>query len=142
LTGGSTPIACRSICSGRRYYLERAGVHFDGSIDPLLDVRITHDFPEVTTATGVCAADGAPGAHDVERSGASTRRASCSVPARREPAAIPRAARATPRRARVRPCSVTSWAAIVRGVLPVNIDVLRYETATATSGAAVRSGPG
>ncbi len=38
---------------GRRYYVERAAVHFDGSIDPLLDVRITHEFAEVTTVTEV-----------------------------------------------------------------------------------------
>ncbi|HEY0987976.1 MAG TPA: translocation/assembly module TamB domain-containing protein, partial [Kofleriaceae bacterium] len=38
---------------GRRYYVERAAVNFDGSTDPLLDVRITHEFAEVTTLTQV-----------------------------------------------------------------------------------------
>ncbi|HEX2690537.1 MAG TPA: translocation/assembly module TamB domain-containing protein, partial [Kofleriaceae bacterium] len=37
----------------RRYRVERAAVNFDGTIDPLLDVRITHDFPDVTTITEV-----------------------------------------------------------------------------------------
>jgi autotransporter translocation and assembly factor TamB len=38
---------------GRRYHVDHAGVRFDGSLDPLLDVRITHDFSEVTTVTEV-----------------------------------------------------------------------------------------
>src|SRR5690606_38126867 len=38
---------------GRRYEVERAAVRFDGSTDPVVDVRITHDFPEVTTVTHV-----------------------------------------------------------------------------------------
>ncbi len=38
---------------GHRYLVERAAARFDGSLDPLLDVVITHDFPEVTTITTV-----------------------------------------------------------------------------------------
>ncbi|HEX8112451.1 MAG TPA: translocation/assembly module TamB domain-containing protein, partial [Kofleriaceae bacterium] len=38
---------------GRRYQVDRAAVNFDGSLDPLLDIRITYDFPEVTTVTEV-----------------------------------------------------------------------------------------
>lgn len=37
----------------RRYMIDRAALHFDGSTDPVLDVRIVHDFPEVTTITEV-----------------------------------------------------------------------------------------
>lgn len=38
---------------GRRYRVDRATVSFDGSTDPLIDVRITHDFSDVTTITVV-----------------------------------------------------------------------------------------
>src|SRR6185436_11326102 len=38
---------------GRRYLVERATARFDGPPDPLLDIVITHDFPEVTTLTTV-----------------------------------------------------------------------------------------
>src|SRR6185295_1431932 len=38
---------------GRRYGIDKARLNFDGSLDPLVDVRITHDFPEVTTITEV-----------------------------------------------------------------------------------------
>lgn len=37
----------------RRYQLDRAVATFDGSVDPNLDVRITYDFPDVTTVTQV-----------------------------------------------------------------------------------------
>ena len=33
---------------GRRYRVERAEVTFDGPIDPRVDVRLVHDFPELT----------------------------------------------------------------------------------------------
>lgn len=38
---------------GRRYQVERAAVAFDGTLDPRLDLRIVHDFPDVTTSTQV-----------------------------------------------------------------------------------------
>src|SRR4029079_7401591 len=38
---------------GRRYFVDRAAVHFDGSLDPLLDVPLTHAFPGVITAPAV-----------------------------------------------------------------------------------------
>jgi len=33
---------------GRRYVVERAAVHFDGSADPLLDIALSYAFPETT----------------------------------------------------------------------------------------------
>jgi hypothetical protein len=33
---------------GRRYVVDRAAVHFDGSTDPVLDVALSYDFPDVT----------------------------------------------------------------------------------------------
>jgi hypothetical protein len=32
----------------RRYRIERANLRFDGDVDPVLDIRLVHDFPEVT----------------------------------------------------------------------------------------------
>ncbi|MEZ4367946.1 MAG: translocation/assembly module TamB domain-containing protein [Kofleriaceae bacterium] len=37
----------------RRYRVERAEVHFDGSDDPVLDVVVTHDFPTLSLRVAV-----------------------------------------------------------------------------------------
>ena len=63
----------------RRYQLDHAIVHFDGSIDPVLDVRITYDFPDVTTITEVRGRLSKPELLAVVASPGSTRRASCSA---------------------------------------------------------------
>jgi hypothetical protein len=37
----------------RRYLLQRAALEFDGGIDPLLDIRMSHEFTEVTMYVGL-----------------------------------------------------------------------------------------
>jgi hypothetical protein len=46
--------------SGRRYQIDRAAVRFDGSIDPLLDIRLVHEFPQLTLRANVRGRASAP----------------------------------------------------------------------------------
>lgn len=124
---------------GRRYRVERAAVRFDGGIDPILDLSLVHDFPEVTTRTEV-------------RGRLSKPRISMSS----DPAIYSQAQllgfllggqpTGEPGDARDRATSAgASFLAnqiggYVRRALPIDLDVLRYEAATATSSAAITVG--
>jgi translocation and assembly module TamB len=123
---------------GRRYGLERAGVHFDGSLDPLLDIRITHDFPDVTTATEVHGRLSNPELEMSSDPGTYSQGQLLGFLLGGDPNGDPHSGTASEAATN----AGTSFVAgkiggYVRNALPVNIDVLRYEAATATSGSAV-----
>jgi hypothetical protein len=126
---------------GHRYYVERAGVHFDGPLDPVLDIRITHDFPEVTTATVIRGRASQPELTMYSDPGTYSQDQLLGFLLGGEPAGAPENSSATDK--------VTSAGAsylsnrlggFVRDRLPLDIDVLRYEAATSSSSAAVTVG--
>src|SRR5262249_22375518 len=45
---------------GRSYQIDHASFAFDGSLDPLLDIRIVHDFSEVSLTADVHGRSSAP----------------------------------------------------------------------------------
>jgi len=126
---------------GHRYYVERAAVSFDGSIDPLLDVRITHDFPEVTTITQVRGRVSAPELIMSSDPGNYSQGQLLGFLLGGDPGGDPENSSATQKVAGAGTSFVANkLGGYVKKALPIDIDVLRYETATATSSAAVTVG--
>ncbi|MBA3464567.1 MAG: translocation/assembly module TamB domain-containing protein [Deltaproteobacteria bacterium] len=124
---------------GRRYRVEQAAVHFDGTTDPLLDIRITHDFSEVSTITVVRGRLSKPELIMSSDPGIYSQGQLLGFLLGGEPGGDPRNARDT----------ATSVGAsfvanriggYVKKALPLDIDVLRYEAASASSGSAVLIG--
>ncbi|MEJ7597715.1 MAG: translocation/assembly module TamB domain-containing protein [Kofleriaceae bacterium] len=124
---------------GRRYQVERALVTFDGTPDPLLDIRITHDFPEVTTITQVRGRVSKPQLTMTSDPGIYAQGQLLGFLLGGEP-------NGEPGDARDRTTSAgTSFVAgqiagYVKNVLPVDIDVLKYEAGSSSSSAAVLVG--
>jgi autotransporter translocation and assembly factor TamB len=123
---------------GRRYAIERAGVHFDGSLDPLLDIRITHDFPDVTTVTEVRGRLSKPELEMSSDPGTYSQGQLLGFLLGGDPNGDPHSSAASSTVANAGASFVANkLGGYVRGALPIDIDVLRYEAATATSGSAV-----
>ncbi|MEO7732478.1 MAG: translocation/assembly module TamB domain-containing protein, partial [Kofleriaceae bacterium] len=126
---------------GHRYYVERAGVSFDGSIDPLLDVRITHDFPDVTTITQVRGRVSAPELVMSADPGTYSQGQLLGFLLGGDPAGDPADSSATSKVEGAGASFVANkLGGYVKQALPIDIDVLRYETATASGSAAVTVG--
>jgi autotransporter translocation and assembly factor TamB len=126
---------------GRRYQVETAAVRFDGTTDPLLDLRITHDFPDVTTVTQVRGRLSKPELIMSSNPGIYSQGQLLGFLLGGEPSGDPQAGSA---RDQVTAAG-TSFIAnklggYVRNALPVDIDVLRYEAAGASSSAAITVG--
>ncbi len=125
---------------GTRYQVERASVRFDGTTDPLLDVRITHDFPEVTTITEVHGRMSKPELIMSSNPGTYSQGQLLGFLLGGEPSGEPSGG------ARDRATSAgTSFVAnkiggYVKDALPIDLDVLRYEAATSNSSAAITVG--
>lgn len=122
----------------RRYYIERAGVHFDGSLDPLLDVRITHEFSDVTTVTEVRGRLSKPELTMSSDPGTYSQGQLLGFLLGGDPGGDPQSGSMS----NTVTDAGTSFVAnkiggYVRDALPIDIDVLRYEAATASSGPAV-----
>jgi autotransporter translocation and assembly factor TamB len=126
---------------GHRYYVERAGVHFDGSLDPLLDVRITHNFSDVTTATEIRGRASKPELTLSSDPGTYSQGELLGFLLGGEPSGDPQNGSAQDKVAGAGASFVANkLGSYVRGALPVDIDVLRYEAATSASSAAVTVG--
>jgi uncharacterized protein involved in outer membrane biogenesis len=126
----------------RRYVIERAALHFDGSTDPVLDVRIVHDFPEVTTMTEVHGRMSKPELQMSSSPATYSQAELLGFLLGGEPGGDP--SQAPSARDKVTGAG-TSFVAnqiggYVKKALPVDLDVLRYESASATSSAAVLVG--
>jgi TamB, inner membrane protein subunit of TAM complex len=126
---------------GRRYLVERALARFDGSTDPLLDVVITHDFPEVTTVTSVRGRVSKPELIMSSEPGIYTQGQLLGFLLGGEPNGEP--AQGNPRD-RVTAAGTSFVANRIGGyfkkALPFDVDVLKYEAATASSSAAFTIG--
>jgi translocation and assembly module TamB len=126
---------------GRRYYIERAGVHFDGPLDPLLDVRITHDFPDVTTVTEIRGRASNPELFMSSDPGNFSQGQLLGFLLGGDPSGDPQTGAAGDRVADAGASFIANQlGGYVRDALPVDIDVLRYEVASASSSAAVLVG--
>jgi len=126
---------------GRRYYVERAGVHFDGSTDPLLDVRITHEFADVTTITEVHGRASQPELVMQSDPPSYSQGQLLGFLLGGDPGGDPQTGAAADRVADAGASLIANkLGGYVRGALPIDIDVLRYESASATSSAAVTVG--
>lgn len=125
---------------GRRYYVERAGVHFDGSLDPLLDVRISHDFTDVTTVTEVRGRVSKPELTLTSDPGSYSQSELLGFLLGGDPGGDAPGAGSD----RVADAGASLVAnklgGYIRDALPIDIDVLRYEAATAATSAAVTVG--
>ncbi|MDB4961372.1 MAG: hypothetical protein JWP01_1371 [Myxococcales bacterium] len=126
---------------GRRYQVETAAVRFDGTTDPLLDLRITHDFPDVTTITQVRGRLSKPELIMSSTPGLYSQGQLLGFLLGGEPSGDPQSGSA---RDKVTSAG-TSFVAnklggYVRNALPVDIDVLKYEAAGASSSAAITVG--
>jgi translocation and assembly module TamB len=126
----------------RRYVIDRAALNFDGSTDPLLDVRITHDFPDVTTVTEVHGRMSKPELVMSSQPPTYSQAELLGFLLGGEPNSDPNLAPSARQKVETAGTSfVTSQVSgYVRRALPVDIDVLRYESATASSSAAVLVG--
>jgi translocation and assembly module TamB len=126
----------------RRYQVERAAIHFDGSTDPVLDVRITHDFPDVTTVTEIHGRASKPELTMSSNPGLYSQAELLGFLLGGEPGGDPNNAPSTQQRVAAAGESFVAnqLGGYVKKALPIDIDVLRYESATATSSAAVTVG--
>jgi hypothetical protein len=126
----------------RRYQVDRAALHFDGSPDPVLDVRITHDFPEVTTITEVRGRMSKPQLYLSSEPGRYSQAELLGFLLGGEPGGDPEMAPSASQRVAGAGASFVGnkIGGYVKKSLPVDVDVLRYEAATSTSSAAVTVG--
>ncbi|MGE0400064.1 MAG: translocation/assembly module TamB domain-containing protein [Kofleriaceae bacterium] len=126
---------------GRRYQVERAAVVFDGTTDPRLDLRIVHDFPEVTTITQVRGRLSKPELVMSSDPGIYSQSQLLGFLLGGEP-------NGDPQQGSAREVATNAGASFianklggyVKKALPVDIDVVRYEAATASESAAVTVG--
>jgi autotransporter translocation and assembly factor TamB len=126
---------------GRRYYVDRASVHFDGPVDPLLDIRITHDFADVTTVTEVHGRLSKPELVMSSDPGTYSQGQLLGFLLGGEPGGDPASGPLSSQASTAGQSLVANQiGGYVKKALPVDIDVLRYEAATATSAAAVTVG--
>jgi translocation and assembly module TamB len=126
---------------GRRYTVDHAEVAFDGSLDPMLDIRITRDFPEVTTITEIKGRLSKPDLDMRSEPATYSQAELLGFLLGGEPNAAPNTASAAEKVAQSGTSVVANTiGGYVRKALPFDIDVIRYESATATSSAAVTVG--
>ncbi len=119
---------------GRRYRVERATVSFDGSDDPLIDVRIEHDFSDVTTITLVRGRVSKPelvmSSDPATYSQGQLLGFLLGGEPQDDPATGSLKDSASGAGTSIVAAKVASY---MRRALPIDLDVLRYEAATSTS---------
>lgn len=126
---------------GRRYEVEQAAVHFDGSTDPLLDLRITHDFSDASTITVVRGRLSKPVLMMSSDPGIYSQGQLLGFLLGGEPGGDPNSGSVRDQATTVGSSFVANkLGGYVKKALPIDIDVLRYEASTASSGSAVTVG--
>jgi translocation and assembly module TamB len=125
----------------RRYRLDRAAASFDGTIDPKLYVRITHDFPDVTTVTVVRGRASAPELALSSDPGNYTQSQLLGFLLGGEPSGDPNSGSARDKAESAGASFIANQiGGYMKQALPFDIDVIRYEAASSTSSAAVTVG--
>ncbi|MDB4953019.1 MAG: hypothetical protein JWO36_588 [Myxococcales bacterium] len=126
----------------RRYTVDRAILHFDGNDDPIVDIRITYDFPDVTTVTEIHGRMSHPQLQLSSTPAIYSQSELLGFLLGGEPGGDPRNAPSASEKVAGAGASIIAnqIGGYVKKALPVDIDVLRYEAASATSSAAVEVG--
>lgn len=126
----------------RRYLIDKAQLHFDGSPDPRLDVRITHDFPDVTTITEVRGRMSKPELVLSSEPGTYSQAELLGFLLGGEPGGDPEMAPSAEQRVAGAGASflANKVGGYVKKALPVDVDVLRYEASSSTESARVTVG--
>ena len=125
----------------RRYRIDHANVRFDGNIDPVLDIEITYDFPDVTTMTKV---QGRLSKPELELSASPnqyTKEQLLGFLLGGEPNGDPNNGSARDKAAQAGESLIANQlGGYVKKALPFSIDVIKYEAASVDSSAAVTVG--
>ena len=125
----------------RRYVVDTAAVYFDGTIDPLLEIRFTHDFPDVETITEVRGRLSQPQLILSSNPGSYSKSQLLGFLLGGEPNGDPNSAGAKDKATAAGESLIASQIGnYVKKALPFDLDVLRYEAAGATSSAAITVG--
>ena len=128
----------------RRYQVDRAEAHFDGSIDPQLDIRITYDFPDVTTVTEIHGRLSKPELALSSEPGIYSQGELLGFLLGGEPNGDTQQSQAQTAAARVSGAGTSLIANQLSGYLkkslPISVDVIKYEAATSVNSAAVTIG--
>lgn len=126
----------------RRYLVDKAALYFDGSPDPRLDVRITHDFRDVTTITEVRGRMSKPELILSSEPGTYSQAELLGFLLGGEPGGDPEMAPSAEQRVAGAGASfiANKVGGYVKKALPVDVDVLRYEASSATESARVTVG--
>ncbi|MCW5802220.1 MAG: translocation/assembly module TamB domain-containing protein, partial [Deltaproteobacteria bacterium] len=125
----------------RRYSLERGVLAFDGSTDPRLDIRIVHDFSDVTTVTEVGGRLSKPRLNLSASPSIYTETQLLGFLLGGEPGGDPSSASAGERITSTGASLVANTlGSYLRRALPFEVDVLRYEAETVRSSAALTVG--
>ncbi|HUJ61093.1 MAG TPA: translocation/assembly module TamB domain-containing protein, partial [Kofleriaceae bacterium] len=126
---------------GRRYTVDRASAYFDGTTDPVLDIRIFYNFTDVTTITEVRGRLSKPELVLSSNPGTYTQAQLVGFLLGGEPGGDPSSAglgqQATSLGTSLVANQLTRY---VRKALPIDIDVIRYEAATTSNSAAITVG--
>jgi hypothetical protein len=127
---------------GRRYDVDKAALHFDGSKDPVLDIRISHDFRDVTIIAEVRGRMSKPELMLSSEPATYSQAELLGFLLGGEPGGDSEAAPSASERVAGAGASLigAKIGGYVKRALPIDIDVLRYEAATSTSSAAVTVG--
>lgn len=124
-----------------RYRIEEAKVQFDGTVDPILGVRITHDFPDVETITEVRGRLSKPQLILSANPGNYTNDQLLGFLLGGEPGGDPTSGSARDKAQNAGTGFIAGQiAGQIKKVLPVAIDVIKYEAASASSSAAITVG--
>jgi autotransporter translocation and assembly factor TamB len=124
---------------GRRYRAERAVMRFDGDLDPMLDVSLIHEFPDVVTITQVRGRASRPRVTLSSNPGTYSEGQLLGFLLGGEPSGDRGGAgdRATSAGASYVANRIGGY---FKKALPIDLDVLRYEAATTTTSAAITVG--
>jgi hypothetical protein len=124
----------------RRYRIERANLRFDGNADPVLDIRLIHDFPELTLYASVRGRLSKPVLDLTSEPGTYSQGQLLSFLLGGTPGADP-GSEVQSAATGVASSLLSQKAGKYLGrFLPVDFDVLRFEAATAGTSAAVTIG--
>jgi hypothetical protein len=146
--GGATAHGTISVRRGvvtlfdRRHTIDRAELTYDGTLDPIVAVHLTYDFPDVTLVSEVhgrlskpqLALSSAPGNHSQEELLGWLLGGQPGGDPRNAPSASERVSSAAGS------LIASGLGNYIKRALPFDLDVLRYEAATSTSSAALTVG--
>jgi hypothetical protein len=125
---------------GRAYQFDHASIVFDGGLDPELNVRIMHDFPDVTLVADIHGRASAPDLALSSDPNVYTEGQLLGFFLGGEPGGDPSSASRDAATGAGASVLSTKLGAKLKKVLPVRIDVLTYEAATSSSSGAIRAG--